>query len=249
MPDSLNPVVVIPARLRATRLPGKPLADIHGDPLIVHVWRRAVAAAVGPVVVACGDQEIADAVAKAGGNAVLTRPDHASPLDRVFEAVEKFDPENNFDTVINLHGDLPAIAPAAIRAAMGPLAGGDIDISTLIAELADDADRHNLHVIKAVVSLPERRRTGRVLYFSRNAVPSGDGPVYCNVGLYAFRRAALARFAALPPGVLEVREGVEPLRAIENGMRIEAVLLESLPANVDTLADLEKTRQFLSRLH
>lgn len=249
MPAILNPVVVIPARLQATNLPGKLLFDIHGDPLIVHVWRRAVAAAIGPVVVACAEQEICDAVVKAGGNAILTRQDHRTSTDRVFEAVEKFDPEGNFDTVLNLHGDLPAITPTAIRAALAPLDDLNVDIATLIAEITDDGHRHSPQIVKAVVGLAEGQYRGRAVYFSRAAVPAGDGPLYHHIGLYAFRRSALARFVALAAGVLEQREGLEQLRAIENGMHLEAVLVASLPPSVDSLSDLEKIRQVLVRLH
>ena len=246
---TLNPVIVIPARLAATRLPNKPLADIHGEPMIVHVWRRAVAAAIGPVVVACGEQIIADAVIKAGGNAVLTKPDHPSGSDRVFEALELFDPEHNFDAVINVQGDLPAIAPAIIRNVFTPLENPDVDISTLVVEITDDSERHNPNVVKAVVSLAEGQRVGRAVYFSRAAVPTGDGPLYHHIGLYGYRRASLERFVTLPQGVLEQREKLEQLRALENGMRIDAVLVETVPLGVDTQADLEKARQILSRLH
>lgn len=245
----LNPVVVIPARLHATRLPGKPLADIHGEPMIVHVWRRAVAAGVGPVVVACGEQMIADAVIKAGGNAVMTRPDHPSGSDRVFEAVQKFDPEGNFNAIINVQGDLPAISPNAIRAAFEPLNNPDVDIATLIVEITDDADRHNPNVVKAVVALEETQRIGRAVYFSRAAVPTGDGPLYHHIGLYAYRRESLARFVSLPQGVLEKREKLEQLRALENGMRIDAAIVDTVPLGVDTQADLDKARQILARLH
>jgi 3-deoxy-manno-octulosonate cytidylyltransferase (CMP-KDO synthetase) len=244
-----NPVVVIPARMHATRLPGKPLADIHGEPMIVHVWRRAVAAAVGPVVVACGEQIIADAVIKAGGNAVMTRADHPSGSDRVYEAVQTFDPEGNFNAIINVQGDLPAISPEAIRAAFEPLNNPDVDIATLIVEITDEAERHNPNVVKAVVALAEGQKIGRALYFSRAAVPTGDGPLYHHIGLYAYRRESLARFVSLPVGVLETREKLEQLRALENGMRIDAHLVDTVPLGVDTAADLERARHLLSRLH
>jgi len=249
MSSTLNPVVIIPARLAATRLPNKPLADIHGEPMIVHVWRRAVAAAIGPVVVACGEQQIADAVTKAGGNAVLTRPDHPSGSDRVYEALRLFDPEGNFNAVINVQGDLPAIAPAVIRSCFAPLENPDVDISTLVVEITDDAERHNPNVVKAVVSLEEGQRIGRAVYFSRAQVPTGDGPLYHHIGLYGFRRSSLERFVKLPQGVLERREKLEQLRALENGMRIDAALVETVPLGVDTQADLERARQILDRLH
>jgi len=249
MSAPLNPIIVIPARLAATRLPNKPMADIHGEPMIVHVWRRAVAAAIGPVVVACGEQIIADAVIRAGGNAVLTSPDLPSGSDRVHEALRQFDPNGNFNAVINVQGDLPAIEPAIIRNVFAPLENPEVDISTLVVEITDEAERHNPNVVKAVVSLAEGQRIGRALYFSRAAVPTGDGPLYHHIGLYGYRRESLDRFVALKPGVLELREKLEQLRALENGMRIDAALVETVPLGVDTLADLEKARQILSRLH
>ena len=245
----LNPVIVIPARLQATRLPGKPLADIHGEPMIVHVWRRAVAASLGPVVVASGDPSILDAVTKAGGHVVRTRHDHPSGSDRVFEAVEAFDPEGNFDTVINVQGDMPAIAPATIRLAMQPLLNDAVDIATLVAEILDEGDRHNKNVVKAVVALGERQRVGRALYFSRAPIPAGEGPLYHHIGIYAFRRGALTRFVELPQSLLERREGLEQLRALEHGMRIEVSLVDEAPLGVDTPAELDRARQILARLH
>ncbi|OIQ92515.1 3-deoxy-manno-octulosonate cytidylyltransferase [mine drainage metagenome] len=247
--SGLNPVVIIPARLAASRLPNKPLADIHGEPMIVHVWRRAVAAAIGPVVVACGEQPIFDAVTRAGGNAVLTRPDHPSGSDRVFEALQKFDPEGHFNAVINVQGDLPTIAPAVIRSVFAPLETPAVDISTLVVEITDEGERHNPNVVKAVVGLAEGQRVGRALYFSRATVPWGDGPHYHHLGLYGYRRAALERFVALPQGVLEKREKLEQLRALEHGMRIDAALVETVPLGVDTQADLDRARQLLNRLH
>lgn len=249
MPPALNPVIVIPARLAATRLPNKPLADIHGEPMIVHVWRRAVAAAIGPVVVACGEQAIADAVSSAGGNAVLTPPDLPSGSDRVHAALRLFDPEGNFDAVINVQGDLPAIGSGVIHSVFTPLENPEVDISTLVVEITDEAERLNPNVVKAVVSLAEGQRVGRAVYFSRAAVPAGDGPLYHHIGLYGFRRSSLERFVKLPRGVLERREKLEQLRALENGMRIDAALVETVPLGVDTQADLEKARQILSRLH
>lgn len=243
---SLNPVVVIPARLHATRLPGKPLADIHGQPMIVHVWRRASEAAIGPVIVACAEPEIASAVEAAGGVAVLTDPDHPSGSDRVHEAVERFDPEGRFDAVINIQGDLPTLAPAVVRAVFAPLAADGVDIATLVTEIAVAEERTNPNVVKAVVSLAPGQRIGRALYFSRATVPHGDGPHYHHIGLYGFRRASLRRFVALPQGVLERREKLEQLRALENGMRIDAGLVDTVPLGVDTPADLERARALLA---
>ncbi|MBF0372656.1 MAG: 3-deoxy-manno-octulosonate cytidylyltransferase [Alphaproteobacteria bacterium] len=242
-----TPVVVIPARLAATRLPGKPLADIHGEPMIVHVWRRAVEAGIGPVLVACGDQPIVEAILAAGGDAVMTRPDHPSGSDRVWEAVQRFDPDGRYDAVVNLQGDLPTLDPAIVRAVLDPLADPAVDLATLITPITTVEERQADGVVKAVVSLAEGQRVGRALYFSRHAVPWGEGPLYHHIGLYAWRRSALARFVALPQGVLERRERLEQLRALENGMRIDAALVDTVPLGVDTPADLERARVLLSR--
>jgi 3-deoxy-manno-octulosonate cytidylyltransferase (CMP-KDO synthetase) len=259
-----SPIVIIPTRLAATRLPGKPLADIHGVPLIVHVWRRAVAAELGPVVVACAEPEIAEAVTAAGGRAILTRPDHGSGSDRIFEALEALDPEERHDAVINLQGDLPDITPEVLRAVLAPLADPAVDIATLVAEITDPAERSDPNVPKValVFSEPvpgtpvEAPPVARALYFSRASVPweggnLGDGgdperPLYHHIGLYAYRRAALARFVALPASGLERRERLEQLRALEAGMRIDAALVDTIPLGVDTPADLTRARELLA---
>ena len=243
---TLQPLVVIPARLHATRLPGKPLADIHGEPMIVHVWRRAAEAGIGPVIVACAEAEIAAAVEQAGGIAVLTRPDHPSGSDRVHEAVERFDPEGRFNAVINIQGDLPTVAPEVVRAVFAPLATDGVDIATLVTEITVEEERTNPNVVKAVVSLAAGQTIGRALYFSRATVPWGDGPQYHHIGLYGFRRDSLRRFVALPQGVLERREKLEQLRALEHGMRIDAALVDTVPLGVDTPADLERARALLA---
>ena len=240
-----NPIVIIPARLAASRLPGKPLADIAGVPMIVHVMRRAEAAGVGPVVVACGDTEIAEAIEKAGGRPVMTDPDLPSGSDRVLEALEAVDPAGDHDAVVNLQGDLPTIEPGIIGEALAPLADKDVDIATLVAEITDPAERANPNVVKAVVSFPAGRRTGRALYFSRAQVPAGDGPLYHHIGIYAFRRQALSDFVRLPPSGLERREKLEQLRALEAGMRIDVRLVDTVPLGVDTQADLETARRLL----
>ncbi len=252
------PIVMIPARLAATRLPGKPLADIHGLPLIVHVWRRAVAADLGPVVVACAEPEIADAVTAAGGRAVLTRPDHGSGSDRIFEALEALDPEGRHDAVINLQGDLPTIAPEVLRAVLMPLAEPAVDIATLVAEITDPGERVDPSVVKAVLAFPEPAPgqgaealpITRALYFTRVPAPWDDGdpkqPLYHHIGLYAYRRAALERFVALPASGLERRERLEQLRALEAGMRIDAALVDTVPLGVDTPADLARARELLA---
>lgn len=241
-----NPIVVIPARMASTRLPGKPLADIQGLPMIVQVWRRAIEAGVGPVVVAAAEAEIAEAVTAAGGQAVLTRPDLPSGSDRVFAALQSVDPRGRHDAIINLQGDLPTIEVAAIRAALSPLSNRDVDIATLVAEIVRDEEKSDPNVVKAAIAFPAGARVGRALYFSRAAIPAGDGPLYHHIGIYAYRPAALERFVRLPPGMLERRERLEQLRALEAGMRIDAALVDTVPLGVDTPADLDRARAMLA---
>ena len=240
-----QPMIIIPARLASTRLPGKPLADIGGEAMIVHVWRRACEADIGPVVVACAEAEIADAITAAGGTAVLTRPDHVSGSDRAFEALQAVDSEANIDAVVNLQGDLPTIDPAALATVLAPLADADVDISTLVAEITEDGERDDPNVVKAAVAFADGADIGRALYFSRALVPAGEGSLYHHIGIYAYRRAALARFVTLPPGRLEARERLEQLRALEVGMRIDAARVDTVPLGVDTPADLERARRLL----
>ena len=242
----MNPLIVIPARMASTRLPGKPLADIGGTPMIVRVWRQAMAAAIGPVVVAAAEREIAAAVSQAGGRCVLTAPDLASGTDRVHAAVGALDPEGHHDVVINLQGDLPAIDPAQIRAVLEPLAPTGADIATLAAEIEDEADADNPAVVKPVIVWDATGLCGRAIYFSSARVPYGEGPYYHHVGLYAFRRPALSRFVALPPSPLEEREKLEQLRALEAGMHIAIARVDSVPLSVDTDADLAKVRTHFS---
>jgi 3-deoxy-manno-octulosonate cytidylyltransferase (CMP-KDO synthetase) len=246
-----NPIILIPARLAATRLPGKPLALIGGTPMIVHVWRRAVMAEAGPVVVACGDQEIAEAVAAAGGRAVLTDPRLPTGSDRICAAIAAIDPGRAYDAVVNLQGDLPLLDPAAVRVALAGLADPETDIATLAAAIEDDAALADQSVNKVVAGFADPSRPARALYFSKAAVPWGEGPHYEHVGLYAYRREALEWFVGLPRGVLEQREHLEQLRALEAGMRISVSLIEAgrLGVQVDTPADLERARQLMqSRL-
>ncbi|MDX1709938.1 MAG: 3-deoxy-manno-octulosonate cytidylyltransferase [Rhodovibrionaceae bacterium] len=245
----MQPLVVIPARLASTRLPDKPLAEIAGAPMIVHVWRRAVEANIGPVVVAAAEASIAHAVERAGGEAVLTRADHVSGSDRVHEAVQRIDPGRRHDTIVNVQGDLPTLDPALIRAAAGLLDDPAVDIGTLVAEIADPEERDNPNVVKAAVAFPQGARRARALYFSRSPVPwpgaDGQGALYHHIGLYAYRRAALERFVGLPHGLLETREKLEQLRALEAGMRIDAALVDTVPLGVDTPGDLARARQIL----
>ena len=241
-----NPIVLVPARMASTRLPGKPLADIGGSPMIVHVWRRAVAAGVGPVVVACAEAEIADAITSAGGRAVLTRADHPSGSDRIFEALGLVDPQSRHDIVVNLQGDLPTLDPALVRTALTPLDDPDCQIATLVAPIADPGEGSDPNVVKVALALSPDRTIGRALYFSRAAIPWGTGPLWHHIGLYAYRRASLERFVRLPAGVLEQRERLEQLRALENGMRIDAAVVATVPLGVDASADLEKARTLLA---
>ncbi len=249
MPSSLSPVVVIPARLASTRLPRKPLADIAGRPMIVHVMERAVAAEVGPVLVACAEEEIAAAVRAAGGTAVLTDPDLPSGSDRVEAALHEFDPSGRFDAVVNVQGDLPTIDPRSIKAALSLLSDGEVEIGTIAAVIRDEAEKSDPNVVKAVFA-PHRAADGvmrgRALYFSRSTVPAGEGALYHHIGLYTYRREALSRFVSLPPGLLEQRERLEQLRALENGMRIDVALVDTVPLGVDTPADLARAREILA---
>ncbi|ODN67829.1 3-deoxy-manno-octulosonate cytidylyltransferase [Methylobrevis pamukkalensis] len=236
--------MIVPARMGSTRLPNKPLALIAGEPMIVHVWRRACEAGIGPVVVAADAAEIVDAVRAAGGDAVLTRPDHVSGSDRIFEALGRIDPGLTAEVVVNVQGDLPTIAPEAIRACFSPLSDPAVDVATLAAEIHVDAERTNPNVVKVVGSRVGETRL-RALYFTRATAPHGDGPLYHHIGLYAYRRAALARFVDLPPSELEQREKLEQLRLLEAGMRIDVALVDDVPLGVDTPEDLEAARRRL----
>jgi 3-deoxy-manno-octulosonate cytidylyltransferase (CMP-KDO synthetase) len=238
-------LIVIPARMAATRLPGKPLADIAGQPMIVHVLRRALAAELGPVVVATDAPEIAAVVDKAGGCAVMTRADHASGSDRIFEALGLVDSQRRAEFIVNLQGDLPTIEPAVIAAALLPLADPAVAIATLAAEIRRDAERTDPNVVK-VVGTPVAPSRLRALYFTRATAPFGDGPLYHHIGLYAYRRDALERFVGLAPSPLERREKLEQLRALEAGMRIDIELVDTVPLGVDTAEDLERARAVLT---
>jgi len=241
----VNPIVVIPARMASTRLPGKPLAEIAGEPMIVRVWRNAVRADVGPVVVAAAEQAIASAVEQAGGRAIMTDPDLSSGSDRAYAAVQAFDPEGAFDAVINLQGDLPDLDPEALRRVTAALKDSGADIATLAAPIAEPADWDNPNVVKPVVAWNASGKSGKALYFTRTRAPAGEGPLFHHIGIYAFRRAALARFVALEPSPLELREKLEQLRALEAGMRIEVARVDAVPLSVDTPADLERARKLL----
>ncbi|MGO8909675.1 MAG: 3-deoxy-manno-octulosonate cytidylyltransferase [Bradyrhizobium sp.] len=238
-------LVVIPARMAATRLPGKPLLDIAGLPMVVHVLRRAEAAGIGRVAVATDTLEIAAAVTAQGFEAVMTRADHPSGSDRIHEALGKLDPQGGTEIVVNLQGDFPTILPDNIRSVLAPLADPAVDIATLAAEIHTEEEALNPNVVKAVGS-PLGPRRLRALYFTRAAAPWGEGPRYHHIGLYAYRRAALERFVRLPPSPLEQQEKLEQLRALEAGMRIDVTIVDTVPRGVDTPADLETARQILA---
>jgi 3-deoxy-manno-octulosonate cytidylyltransferase (CMP-KDO synthetase) len=240
-----NVLVLIPARMASTRLPGKPLADIAGVPMIVHVWRRAAAAGIGPALVATDSPEVAAAVEKFGGKAVMTRVDHISGTDRVHEALGKIDPGRSADVVVNVQGDEPMLEPGNLAAAVALLEDRAVEIATLAAEIRKAGDRSNPNVVKAV-GTPVGPARLRALYFTRATAPAGDGPLYHHIGLYAFRRAALDRFVALPPSPLERRERLEQLRALEAGMRIDVAIVDAVPLGVDTPEDLETARAMLT---
>ncbi|MDP9128093.1 MAG: 3-deoxy-manno-octulosonate cytidylyltransferase [Pseudomonadota bacterium] len=240
-----HPLVIIPSRLAATRLPRKPLALIAGEPMIVHVWRRAVESGIGPVIIACDSPEIASVIEKAGGKAILTNPDHPSGSDRIWEALNAVEGNAVYDAVINLQGDLPTIDPAAIRAAWDILQDSNVDIGTLVTETRNDEERAAPQVVKAALDLAPGSSRGRALYFSRVPLPSGEGPIYHHIGIYAYRRTALEQFVAAPPAPLEMREKLEQLRALAMGLRIDAAVTSTVPFGVDTPDDLEAARKLM----
>jgi 3-deoxy-manno-octulosonate cytidylyltransferase (CMP-KDO synthetase) len=242
MPRTL---IAIPARMAATRLPNKPMADINGRPMIVHVWQRAMAANAGRVIVATDSVDIAQIIGKAGGEAVMTRPDHPSGSDRIFEAISKVDPDRHYDQIVNMQGDLPTIDPRLVDACLAPLSNDAVDIATLACEIVRADEKTNPAVVKAIGS-PMSPTRMRALYFTRVTAPYGDGPLYHHIGMYAYRRKALERFVTLPPAPLELREKLEQLRALENGMRIDIEIVATVPLGVDTPEDLERARRLLA---
>ena len=240
-----NPIVLIPARMNATRLPGKPLADIHGAPMIVHVWRRAIEADVGPVWVAADDARIVEAVAAAGGKAIMTRSDHPSGSDRIFEALGAVDADGVHDVVVNIQGDLPTIEPSVVRACLAPLAELAVDIATLATPITREQEKDDPNVVKVIATELDPTRL-RALYFTRARAPWGEGRLLHHIGLYAYRRDALRRFVATSPSPLERREKLEQLRALEAGMRIDVALVDTAPLGVDAPEDLERARELLA---
>ncbi len=246
----MNPIIIIPARLASSRLPNKPLADIGGLPMIVQVMKRAVAANIGRVVVACDGEEIASAVRSAGGEAVLTDADLPSGSDRIHQAISKIDPEKKHDIIINVQGDMPCLDPQIISAVLCVLENPEVDIATLAAVITDDAEKLDSAVVKIVITSPttdnRQLTTGKALYFSRSAVPHNAETYYHHIGIYAYRRAALEKFVSLPPSPLEICEKLEQLRAIEAGMRIAVAVVDTVPLGVDTAEGLEKARKIYS---
>lgn len=235
-------LLLIPARMASTRLPGKPLADIAGLPMIVQVKRRAEEAGIGRVVVATDDEAIAAAVHADGGEVAMTRADHENGSSRIHEAASLLDPGRRYGVIVNVQGDLPTVEPGTIRAALAALSDETVDIGTVAAPIRREEERSDPGVVKIAAA---GEAPMRALYFSRATIPWGEGPHYHHIGLYAYRRAALDRYVALPPSGLERRERLEQLRALEAGMRIGVALVDAVPLGVDTPADLERARAIL----
>ena len=242
----MTPVILIPSRMASTRLPNKPLADIAGKPMIVQVYERAMEADIADVVVAADDERIADAVRAAGGKVVLTDPNHPSGSDRIFEALNQIDTDGRYDVVINVQGDLPTLDPELIRDSLAPLERVEVDISTLACRIDNDADEENPSVVKPVVAWDAEEKQGKALYFTRCSAPHGEGNLYHHIGLYAYRTDALKKFVSLPPSPLELREKLEQLRALEAGMHIAVVAVDTVPLGVDTEEQLMEARRQLS---
>jgi 3-deoxy-manno-octulosonate cytidylyltransferase (CMP-KDO synthetase) len=239
-------IILIPARMASTRLPGKPLADIAGKPMIAHVIDRALESGVGEVYVACCEKEVYEAVVAHGGKAVMTDPKHQSGTDRIYEVFTKLGKQQEY--IVNVQGDLPTLDPRLIKTVLNVLHDNPkVDIATLACEIHTEEERLNPNIVKPVISLPQGKKTGQALYFSRACVPYGKGPVYHHIGLYAYRKEALARFKSLPHSALEQRESLEQLRALENGLRIDVTIVDTVPLGVDTPAELETARKILNK--
>lgn len=245
MKEESKNIVLIPARLAATRFPNKPLAEIHGIPMIVHVWRRAIEAQVGPVLVAAGDDQIVDVVRAAGGKALLTDPKLPSGSDRIHAALCAHDPHFKYNTVINVQGDLPTLDAKAIQACLLPLDNPEVDIATIGTKIDKEEEIYDPNVVKVIASIPVSGKIGRCLYFTRAKAPAGEGSYIHHIGLYAYRRTALEQFVRLPAGILEKRENLEQLRALEAGLRIDMALVDTIPLGVDTPGDLHRAKSLL----
>jgi 3-deoxy-manno-octulosonate cytidylyltransferase (CMP-KDO synthetase) len=244
----MNPIILIPARMASTRLPDKPLADIAGLPMIVHVWKRAVEAGIGPVYVACDDERVAQVIKEAGGQSIMTRSDHPSGSDRIYEALCAIDPQKKYDVVVNVQGDVPTIEPEVIRSVMLPLENPAVDVATLACEIHEPSERSDPAVVKPVFRgtwhVTRATPVTRAVSFTRNA-PKDNETAYHHIGIYAYRRAALERFVSLPPSPLELRDKLEQLRAIEAGMRIDVARVDTVPLGVDTPEHLQKARRIV----
>ena len=241
----MKPIIIIPARLAATRLPNKPLADICGKPMIARVIERAKLSNIKDILVACGDKEIIEPAKNAGASAVLTDPNLPSGSDRVLAALNQYDSKNEFDIIINLQGDMPTFDPAILNVALDLMKKTpDADIVTLVSPSGDEGEKQDPNVVKAIVAFDENAQSGRCLYFTRANAPSGDGPIYRHIGLYVYRRSALEKFVKAPPSTLEKREKLEQLRALEMGLTIYASVFDEFPKGVDTPIHLEMAREF-----
>lgn len=233
----MNPIILIPARMASTRLPDKPMADIGGKPMIVHVWERAVRSGIGEVVVACDNPLIQNAIEKAGGKAVLTNPDLPSGSDRIWAALKELN--SNYDVVVNVQGDMPTIDPSIIKQAVSLLENDTVDIATLASVIRDEKEIHDPAVVKVAIAA-----SGKALYFSRAPIPHGEGEYFHHIGIYAYQRSALEKFVSLLPSPLEKREKLEQLRALEAGMRIDVAVIDTVPLGVDTPETLKKARKW-----
>jgi 3-deoxy-manno-octulosonate cytidylyltransferase (CMP-KDO synthetase) len=242
----MTPIILIPARMGSTRLPGKPLAMIGDTPMIVHVWRRAMESGVGPVAVACSEAAVCEAVRTAGGTAVMTDPDLPRGSDRVHAGLMAIDPEGRHDVVINLQGDFPMLPPALLRQVLAPLADPAFDVGTLVTPVRNATEAAASSVVKAVCAFRGPSEVAPALYFSRSPVPWGEGPLWHHLGVYAYRRAALERFVTLPESPLEIRESLEQLRLLEAGMRIGVAETDAVVFGVDTPEDLARARRILA---
>ena len=241
----MKPIIIIPARLAATRLPNKPLADICGKPMIARVIERAKLSNIKDILVACGDKEIIEPAKNAGASAVLTDPNLPSGSDRVLAALNQYDSKNEFDIIINLQGDMPTFDPAILNVALDLMEKTpDADIVTLVSPSDDESEKQDPNVVKAIVAFDENGQSGKCLYFTRANAPSGDGPIYRHIGLYVYRRSALEKFVKAPPSTLEKREKLEQLRALEMGLTIYASVFDEFPKGVDTPIHLEMAREF-----
>lgn len=246
MLQNLNPIILIPARMKAYRFPGKPLADISGKPMILRVLEQAKKTGISNICVAAGDMEIKEVIEEAGFSCILTDPDHPSGSDRIFEAIQKIDPKGHHEIILNLQGDLPVINPQILLDLVSILQNPDVDIATPVTPFGKHEDPKDPNRVKAAISWNKDRKQGRAIYFSRGLIPYNTEEYYHHIGIYAYRRSTLEKFISLPVGVLEKQEGLEQLRALEAGMWIEAVAVKEAPLSVDTKEDLLAVERYLA---